>query len=781
MASPALGNPSMSRDSARAFNLRPPAEGWSTVLLVLLAVMTLGWSIGDAAWVLGRSDLTGFLPVACAMGVAWGVISAKVGWWRWLAHLLGAMFGALFVPILVGMVLAPGADPAVAFRTTAEAVAGAYRDLATDGQQFTTQYGHFMLVLGIICWGTGQYAGYAVFHDHQPLNALVIVAVGLVANMSIQSDSPSQLPFVVLFSLAALFLLIRSHAYEERMAWTRRRIGDSAILGSAYVRAGSLFVAIAVSAALALTVVATSAPLSDLWHNTDQQLVGLGENLARVFRAGGATRFSTLEFGSTSLITGRWTTDATPVLDIAVPDNGIYYWKAAAYDHFDGHAWSWTNAKDQPIAASQDVTQLTQDVPVGVAAHRTVTFSVQELTSDPHAIFAPGQIVSVDQAATLTTAGESEASFVAQVTAPGRSYRATAVVPVDGVVDPQHGLTANRLRIAGTKYPAAITDLYLPLDPSVYGPNTQTLLAEILKAHPDAATNPYDLASSISQYLKDEGGFVYQTDVTGVSCGAASVVECFAKTRVGYCEHYASTMVVLLRMEGVPARLIEGFLPGTPDASGHETILRSSSHAWVEVWFPSYGWVTFDPTGGGVSRTAALPAGPVVTPTPINSASPAPGDTSELQPNKGADGGGGVTTPPSPGSTGSGSAPLIVVAILLFVGAVGLAFAAWLRGPRTRGGPDAVYGRITGLARRLGFAPRPSQTILEFTGALGEELPAVRPELHLVAEAKMESTYGRRVLGPDRLRGLWNAERRIRLAMLRLVFRKRSVRPRRRR
>ena len=72
-----------------------PAEGWVAVGLVLLLCLTLAWSVDDASWVIGPRGLTDFLPWLIALGVGWGFLSAKVGWSRWLAHLLGAMFAAL--------------------------------------------------------------------------------------------------------------------------------------------------------------------------------------------------------------------------------------------------------------------------------------------------------------------------------------------------------------------------------------------------------------------------------------------------------------------------------------------------------------------------------------------------------------------------------------------------------------------------------------------------------------------------------------------------------------
>jgi transglutaminase-like putative cysteine protease len=72
-------------------------------------------------------------------------------------------------------------------------------------------------------------------------------------------------------------------------------------------------------------------------------------------------------------------------------------------------------------------------------------------------------------------------------------------------------------------------------------------------------------------------------------------VECLATYRKGFCQYYATTMAALLRRMGVPARIAEGFLPG--DRTGTTEIIRATdAHAWVEVYFPLYGWVTFDPT-----------------------------------------------------------------------------------------------------------------------------------------------------------------------------------------
>jgi hypothetical protein len=236
-------------------------------------------------------------------------------------------------------------------------------------------------------------------------------------------------------------------------------------------------------------------------------------------------------------------------------------------------------------------------------------------------------------------------------------------------------------------------------------------------------------------------------------------------------------MAILLRKAGVPTRLVEGFLPGDPDpATGNEEIFTSSAHAWVEVYFPGYGWQVFDPTGGGLARTPTLPEGkvvPVATATPKPSVATGSGGPVNDQdaPSRKPLGGGGVS-PSGPTS----NAPLIVVAVILLLGMLIAAFVAWRRGPKSASTPDGVYTSIAALARRLGFGPRPTQTAYEYASALGDILPSVRPELQTVATAKVEVAYGRRELGDDQLRVLRDSYRRLRVHLLRLILRRRDRR-----
>ena len=241
---------------------------------------TMAFSIDDAGWVLGGfRNWTNFLPWAAILGVVVGFIGARIGWSRWVAHADGATFAALIVPIMVGEVLKSGATPGAQFVATAEATVKAWNDLIVNGQPATRATGHHLLVLGLLCWGTGQFASSAVFRHRRPLSAVVVIGAILIGNMA--ATVRDQLGFLILFSLAALFLLIRLHALDEQATWMRRRIGDPAAVRSLYLRGGTAFIAIAVVGSLLLTASARSAPLAGAWEDVKPVLLDISAAIQR--------------------------------------------------------------------------------------------------------------------------------------------------------------------------------------------------------------------------------------------------------------------------------------------------------------------------------------------------------------------------------------------------------------------------------------------------------------------------------------------------------------------
>jgi transglutaminase-like putative cysteine protease len=756
-----------------------PEEGWVSVALVAAMAFVMAMAIDDAGWVIGNGNLTNFLWIAALLGVAAGFLGAKVGWNRWAAHAIGAVFAALIVPILVGQVLQPGAGLGVQYVATADAAANAYRDLIVLELQVTREIGHHLLILGLLCWGTGQFAASAVFRHHRPLSAVVVIGAILVANMA--ATQHDQLFFLIGFSVAALFLLTRLHARDEQATWARRRIGDPSAVGAIYLRGGAVFIMIAVLGAFTLTATARSQPLAGAWDDMKPWLLDVSAAIQRFLPTLEDSRgIGGVQFGPTAPIRGSWTTDGGLALTVERDpvDDFPYYWRAVAYDRFNGLGWEWTGGEDTvtlPRAAGDEILTGSYDqvLPPGT---KDITFRVTPNELRGSYAVSPLTPFSIDRDSQLIGAG-GEAFFQALEIAGHDPYSITARVSLVG--DDDDGLTQNRLRAAGGGYPPEVALRYTQLDPGVIGPKAQQVLDDaLLKLEESGLTkNPYDLSMALVNELHSRR-FSYDPNVTDMQaqCGDLSIAECFATYRHGYCEHYATLMTVLLRSEHIPARFVHGFLPGTFDKrTGVETILNSAAHAWVEVYFPGSGWVMFDPTGGNLDATVPLPSGlPVASAPPSRYPSIAPNPRDD--PDGPSRNPGGVVPPRTSG--GVPPAGYLLIALVFVAAIVLTAFLVWRRGPRGPLTPEGAWTGIGKLAARFGYGPRPTQTAYEYASALGEVLPGIRPELETVATAKVESAYGRRVLGDDRIQMLRDAYAKLRVDLLRLLFR-RGRRPKR--
>jgi transglutaminase-like putative cysteine protease len=758
-----------------------PAEGWLTVALVGLLVATLAWSIDDAAWVPSSEGSTGYLVWLAFGGAAVELLGAKAGWGRWRTHVLGAVIAGLLLPIVAGSLVLGSAvsgfdlaSIALRYRAAGDVAFRVWADLVRDGRPFTSQFGHYHMVFGALVWAAGQLAATAVFARRRPLDAVVVIGLLLLANMSITERD--QLQFLVIFSIAALVLLIRTHTFDEQVTWMRRRIGDPQAISALYLRGGGIFVAGAVLGALFLTATASSSPLQGWWAGMPQRLQGLSDWIQKFAPTGGDPRgLGTVGFGPSALTNGLWSPSNAVAFraKLAPTETAQFFWRAGTYAVYDGvNRWSWGDTGAISRAAGDPLLTGTGDDPALLTGRREVQATITPDGFTDSTVISPQTIKWVDRAATVRVIGDR---FTTVEAGGGGSYTIAALIPTVGGAN---GLTENKLRAAGTTYPDDITRQYLAVPDHALGPAALSILGDVRGLATGAGGprgNPYDLAKTMETYLRSDQ-FHYQADVRDLiraQCSGLSSIECFARTRHGYCEYYAGTMALLLRAAGIPTRIAYGFLPTDRTADGLEVVSASAAHWWVEVYFPGYGWVEFNPTGG-IGQAAVLPSGPPVTPAP-------PGAVSTARIDRETDvlGRGSQAPIVGPGLTSaSGSGPFIFIAILLAIGVGAVALASWRRAPRKPMDPDVAWGALGRLASRFGFGPRPAQTVYEYAGMLGDAVPAVRAELQTVARAKVEVAYGRRELGLERLRSVGEAYRRLRLAMLRFGLRRL---PRRRR
>jgi len=290
-------------------------------------------------------------------------------------------------------------------------------------------------------------------------------------------------------------------------------------------------------------------------------------------------------------------------INLKTPASDPYYWRVATYDVIEPTGWRSgpSTFTDRP-ANSNLLAGMADDV--DDTGRKSVTFTVVPATFRASLVISPATPVRVDVATRVSTIGRN--GYVASIDTAGAStYTVTALVGQTGDRAGQWNVDA--LRRAGTSYPTEIKDLYLKVAPGSIGPNAQALQQRVRAAA--AGSAPIDLVEAMMRELRSTA-YTYNTDVTNLDCEGLSTVECFATYKQGFCQYYAATMAVLLRNMGVPTRIVEGFLPGQRNGTT-EIIRNSNALSWVEVYFPGYGWVTFDPTGAKISAppAEALPSG----------------------------------------------------------------------------------------------------------------------------------------------------------------------------
>lgn len=293
--------------------------------------------------------------------------------------------------------------------------------------------------------------------------------------------------------------------------------------------------------------------------------------------------------------------------------------------------------------------------------------------------------------------------------------------------DPTHGTFSNADVDDGTRYtvfvaqpnptPAEIaqaTDAALPVDlPDVYRAipgRIDDLVSSTTNEVVGSETNPYLKAKAISDYFTNPvNDFRYDIDVPAGD--SDDDVVNFLTNKQGFCQQYAATMAVMLRVANVPSRVVVGYTHVAADNTGTFTVSTRDAHAWVEAYIGGLGWLSFDPTpltGSDAARSVELPylnpsatptsgtSGTAAVPTPTGSSGVGPGQANE------DDGGLAALDDPlavaAPDHTGRWVALWVAVGVVLIL----LVTPAVLRVGRRRrarstSGPEAPEARFDEL------------------------------------------------------------------------------------
>jgi transglutaminase-like putative cysteine protease len=272
---------------------------------------------------------------------------------------------------------------------------------------------------------------------------------------------------------------------------------------------------------------------------------------------------------STDRMTIQGETELSSQVRFTVESERAEYWRVATYDRFTGREWirSGTSADLNGQLSGPPGDSMTVEQRV-------------EVETPMRAIPAAAEPVSVS----------GDASGPARVTTQGGLTTDSPLSQGDTYTVESEVVTASpgQLRTAGTDYPDRISDrdyTQLPDDtPDRVGERT----AEIV----DGLDNPYDKAVAIERWLERNKGYSLEVERPEGNIADQFLFE----MDEGYCTYFATTMVTMLREEGIPARMVTGYTSGQQVDNDTYVVRGVDAHAWVEVYFPDHGWVQFDPT-----------------------------------------------------------------------------------------------------------------------------------------------------------------------------------------
>lgn len=364
---------------------------------------------------------------------------------------------------------------------------------------------------------------------------------------------------------------------------------------------------------------------------------------------------------------GKPNPDSETVMTVSAPKT--VYLRGAIYDEYTGRSWQNTAGGRRYLWQSDKMENernelFDMELPpqsVQSAFDQTYTVTVRMESDSMSTLFVPQRIRELKPGTNMVPYfSNSSEIFITRNLKPGDTYSLTA--PLYTSDDPGIG---SLVELCGQmdEHPRynRIPDIYFSL-PSHLEPSLQDLAAGIT----ENARTPYEKAYQIQQYLMQT--YEYTTEVEDQPPEYDFVTTFLMKTRKGYCTYFASAMTVLCRLNGLPARYVEGYI-ARPDSGGTAVVNGHDAHAWTEVYFEGFGWLTFDATPGngkeqeeggkpkhdGNQQPPEKTPDPAPAPSPEPTPTPTPAPTPSPTPPPGE--AASDTPPPSPDRSSSETTP----------------------------------------------------------------------------------------------------------------------------
>ncbi len=696
-------------------------EDWLTFGIAAIAFMSVAFSIDNAHWV---KNMPTMVP-AVMLGLLVGLFAARTRLPAIAVHPLGLIVGIVVVA-LVAQTYADGANVSerlADFRLRMNEWFSVVRagDISNDNLPFIT------LVNGLGFLST-YIAAWAIYRWHNAWLAIVPGGIVLLANISFQNGQPSGAFFVFLFG--AVLLVARLHLQKSQSKWKRDGVEYPEFISVSSVQLTFALTVLLLAAAWLVPLGSQAKAFEGAFNAVKAPFNGQSETLVRLFHNVDSRKGARLHsFGDTLPIQGNVKLGTRDLFEVKSPEAGLL--RATSYDTYTGAGWKTGDRKSTRVNARD----LAVDGLQGDYKARTISTLKVKVLDAESTLLTPGTPL----AANIDTTVDGPSNFASDIERM-RSRRGLETGDTYNTFGSVSTATAVQLGGASTTYPAWVTDRYLQL-PKSLPQRVRDEAARVVAAQ--GATTEYARTRAIEEYLR---GFPYNLLVESAPAGRDTVDYFLFDLKAGYFDYQSSAMTVLLRSLGIPARVAVGYAldPGTGNETTY-TIKKDAAYSWVEVFFPEYGWINFNPTqdrpeggAGGLGATTPIPGDPLFV------------DPSLEDPLHGL---GDQFTDPSLKSalneTPVQNTPVPWILIWALSGLLALIAAGYVAGRVTwNWGLSGVTGhaRLWAKAQRLaswaGMSSRAAETPREWSRRIGTAVAKPDEAKHL-AQAFEESRYGR--------------------------------------
>jgi len=694
---------------------------WFATLLVAILSVAPAASVQAAAW----SERLEPVPWIALLGVVVGLALARsrISFSRGL--ILGLVLGLVLITVQYAWFQSGDQLPRRVLNFVARITD--WFGAAFSGAASTDNL-LFAYTMGLLAWLIGFLGSWFGFRKLTPWWAIIPSGGALLLNLSYAQ--PDLLWLVMVQLVASFLLLIALNSLRNLARWRTEGVDHGLMQGTRFAATGAILAAVIILVAWRMPVGEVSRGVAAAWERVAGPWQSVQVNFDRLFASLNPSPLSGkgLTVSQTMAPRGSFDLGEEPVMRISGREPA--YWRAATLDRYTGRVVANSNLTSQRLDRSQPIEGNMQTN----EGRKFVEYGVTLLAPSSSVIYAPDTPMTVSIPSIYEyRGGQTDYALLRPVTPIREQQRYSVLASVSTA-------SIAELRQAGTIFPQWVRNNYLQLPPTV----PQRVSDEAWRVVGDTS-NMYEAAANVEQHLR---GFKYSTRVPVPPADRDWVSFLLFESKEGYCDYYATAMMVMLRAVGIPARVASGYVTGDWDpATQSYSVSEKHAHTWTEVYFPGYGWITFEPSA---NRPAPVrPERPQVALTDEEMQRVLEGSESIddfLDDEDLFDSGNFVPLPEQSGPAYPlGLVLLFILMTLAVVGSV-VVTILWFRGIPGLPLFARAYARVVRLATWCGLGPQRSQTPYEYTRDLAHVVPAAAEPLSAIAEAYVAGAYGGRRL-----------------------------------